>query len=60
MTLGLAIGYSSLTGLIAIPVLLLPGLAYRMKVEERLLTEQFGDEYRVYAGKSKKLIPFVW
>jgi len=60
MALGLCIGYSSLIGLVAIPVLLLPGLAYRMKVEERLLVEQFGDEYRAYALKTRKLIPFIW
>jgi len=60
LTLGVAIGYSSLIGLASIPVLLLPGLAYRMKVEERLLTEQFGEDYRTYIGKSKKLIPWVW
>jgi len=60
MTLGVAIGYSSLIGLAAVPVLLLPGLAYRMKVEERLLTEQFGDDYRIYIHKSKKLIPGIW
>ncbi len=57
MALGLCIGYSSLIGLAAIPVLLLPGLAYRMKVEERLLKEQFGDEYRDYARESEKNHP---
>ncbi|HEX7620674.1 MAG TPA: isoprenylcysteine carboxylmethyltransferase family protein [Anaerolineales bacterium] len=60
MALGLCIGYSSLIGLAAVPVLLLPGLAYRIKVEENLLTEQFGDEYQAYARRSKKLIPGVW
>ena len=60
MALGMAVGYSSLVGLGAILVLLMPGLAYRIKVEENLLTEQFGAEYRAYAGKSKKLIPGVW
>jgi protein-S-isoprenylcysteine O-methyltransferase Ste14 len=60
MTLGVAIGYSSLIGLAAVPVLLLPELAYRMKVEERLLTEQFGEEYRTYIRTSKKLIPGIW
>jgi len=60
MTLGLAIGYSSLIGLAAIPVLLLPGLAYRMKVEEHLLTEQFGEDYRTYIRTSNKLIPGIW
>jgi protein-S-isoprenylcysteine O-methyltransferase Ste14 len=60
MTLGVAISYSSWIGLAAIPLLLLPGLAYRMRVEERLLTGQFGEEYRVYVRRSKKLIPGIW
>ena len=60
LALGIVLGYSSLIGLIAVPLLLLPGLVYRMKVEERLLAEQFGDEYLNYIRKSKKLIPGVW
>lgn len=60
MALGLTIGYSSWIGLAAVPVLLLPGLAYRMKVEEHLLIEQFGEKYRAYALKTRQLIPFVW
>jgi protein-S-isoprenylcysteine O-methyltransferase Ste14 len=60
MGIGLCIGYSSLIGLAAIPALLLPGLAYRVKVEDRILTEQFGDEFRAYAHKSNKMIPGIW
>jgi protein-S-isoprenylcysteine O-methyltransferase Ste14 len=60
MAVGLCIGYSSLIGLAAIPLLLLPGLAYRMMVEEKLLTEYFGDEYQNYASKVNKLIPGIW
>jgi protein-S-isoprenylcysteine O-methyltransferase Ste14 len=60
MALGLAIGYSSLIGLAAIPLLLLPGLAYRMRVEEDLLAEQFGEEYQAYARRTKKIIPGIW
>ena len=60
MMLGVAFGYSSLIGLAAVPVLLLPGLIYRMNVEERLLIEQFGDDYRTYSRKSKRLIPGIW
>ncbi|HEY5269450.1 MAG TPA: isoprenylcysteine carboxylmethyltransferase family protein, partial [Anaerolineales bacterium] len=60
MALGLAVGYSSLIGLVAVPVLLLPGLAYRMAVEEKLLLAQFDGEYRAYIQKTKRLIPFVW
>jgi protein-S-isoprenylcysteine O-methyltransferase Ste14 len=60
MALGQAIGYSSLIGLVAIPAMMIPGLAYRMCVEEKLLTDQFGQEYREYAHGTKKLIPWVW
>lgn len=60
MALGLAIGYASLVGLVAVPILILPGLAYRIMVEERLLSEKFGEEYRVYQRRTKRLIPFLW
>jgi protein-S-isoprenylcysteine O-methyltransferase Ste14 len=60
MALGFAIGYSSWIGLAAIPLLLRPGLAYRMRVEERLLIERFGEEYREYARRTKALIPGIW
>jgi protein-S-isoprenylcysteine O-methyltransferase Ste14 len=60
LTLGVAAGYSSLIGLIAILVVLLPGLVYRMRVEERLLIERFGEQYREYARRTKALIPGIW
>jgi protein-S-isoprenylcysteine O-methyltransferase Ste14 len=60
LAIGLALGFSSLIGLAAVLFLLLPGLAYRMKVEEKLLSEQFGEEYRVYALKTRRIIPMIW
>lgn len=60
MALGMAVGYSSLIGLLAVPVLLLPGLAYRMRVEERLLMEHFGEQYQLFFNRTKKLIPGIW
>ena len=60
MALGLGLGYSSLVGLAAVPVLMLPGLTYRMAVEEKSLTEQLGDEYRLYARTTKRIIPGVY
>jgi protein-S-isoprenylcysteine O-methyltransferase Ste14 len=60
LALGLSLGYASWTGLISIPLLLIPGLAYRMKVEEVLLGEQVGEQYREYVRKTKRLIPGIW
>ncbi len=57
---GLCLGYSSLIGLAATLLLLGPGLAYRMKVEEQPLIERFGDEYRAYARRTKQVIPALW
>jgi len=48
---------------LAILVLLLPITAaflWRIHVEERALNEAFGDEYRVYSKRTKRLIPFVY
>jgi protein-S-isoprenylcysteine O-methyltransferase Ste14 len=60
MTLGIGIGYSSLISLAAVLVLLLPGLIYRIGVEEKLLVAEFGDDYRIYAQKTYRLVPGVW
>ncbi len=60
MALGVVVGYASLIGLAAVLFLLLPALAYRMRVEEKLLVEQFGDQYLQYSQKTKRLIPGIW
>lgn len=60
MALGVPIAYSSLVGLILYLALLIPGLAYRMKVEENLLVEHFGETYLGYKENTKRMIPFIW
>ena len=39
---------------------LIPIFLNRIRMEERLLTEEFGDEYRAYKEATRKLIPFVY
>jgi len=39
---------------------LIPLMLYRIKIEEKMLIEKFGDEYRQYMEKTKKLIPFIY
>ena len=60
MALGFCLGYSSAIGLAAIPILMLPGFAYRINLEERLLAASFGNEYHAYARKTKRILPGIW
>ena len=43
-----------------VALLLIPILLNRIRLEEELLTEHFGDEYREYKASTKRLIPFVY
>ena len=52
--------YSSSAWGFLILSLLIPIFLGRIRMEERLLTEQFGDEYREYKASTSKLIPFVY
>ncbi|SFI28607.1 methyltransferase family protein [Halpernia frigidisoli] len=48
---------------IAAIVLLIPVFSmflWRIKIEEKVLTEQFGSEYTDYMKRTKKLIPFIY
>ncbi len=60
MALGLSLGYSSLVGLLSVVTLLLPGVIYRIKVEEKLLNDHFSESYRQYMQRTKRLIPGIW
>jgi len=60
MALGLALGYSSLAGLAAIPLILIPTAIFRIRVEDKILAEHFGAQFEEYARKTKRLIPGIW
>ncbi len=45
---------------IGITVTLLVDLIIKMIYEERLLQKKFGEEYREYRKKTKRLIPFIF
>jgi protein-S-isoprenylcysteine O-methyltransferase Ste14 len=40
-------------------VLALPGFVYRIRVEERALTQALGEPYRDYMRRTRRLVPFV-
>jgi protein-S-isoprenylcysteine O-methyltransferase Ste14 len=60
MALGLALGFSSLSGLVSTLLILLPATVYRIRVEDRLLAEHFGAQFEEYARKKERLLPGVW
>lgn len=58
-TLGWCLAFRSAVGLI-LTAAMIPPLVARMNSEERLLTEQFGDEYRAYRARTSRLIPWLY
>ncbi len=57
-------GWVLMTGvpaLLAIPVLMVFGFVFvNMPAQDRYLVERYGDEYRSYAGRTARLIPFLY
>jgi protein-S-isoprenylcysteine O-methyltransferase Ste14 len=47
---------AAFSGLVAIAILFFARIAY----EERMLMEAFGDDYRIYMGETKRIIPGIY
>jgi protein-S-isoprenylcysteine O-methyltransferase Ste14 len=56
---GLPLFAASLLGLLIMSALI-PVLLNRIRLEERLLTEEFGDDYVTYSETTRKLIPYIY
>ena len=57
--MGVPVNAPSLYGFLILS-LLIPIFLFRIKMEEDMLTEHFGDEYQAYRKVTKKLIPFLY
>ncbi len=57
--MGYGLAFSSWLGFAFAPVVLAVFL-FRIRDEERLLATEFGDQWRVYAQRSWRLVPFVY
>ena len=55
--IGMPVFVSSLYGLLTMSALI-PLFLNRIRMEERMLTDEFGDAYRQYSGATSKLIPY--
>jgi protein-S-isoprenylcysteine O-methyltransferase Ste14 len=56
--IGLVLG--NWVGLMALVVLPLLGILYRIRVEESVLLGYFGSAYQEYANRTKRLLPRIW
>lgn len=59
IAVGIPVYSSSLPGLVMM-VVLIPIFLNRIRMEEHLLIEEFGDAYRRYRETTRKLIPFIY
>ncbi len=57
--IGVPVYASSLYGLLTMSALI-PIILNRIRMEERLLAEEFGDAHRTYKEATSKLIPFIY
>jgi len=57
---GLPLAFCSLYGVLYMILIGIPGILFRINLEERFLVGEFGEEYVEYRKKSYKLIPFIY
>ncbi len=59
VVIGIPMYASSLYGFLVM-LLEIPICLSRIRIEEKMLIEEFGDEYRKYMKTTKKLFPFIY
>jgi protein-S-isoprenylcysteine O-methyltransferase Ste14 len=58
--LGLGAALSNWFSVLALVILPVFGIVYRIRVEERELLRRLGESYRRYAARRKRLVPGIW
>jgi protein-S-isoprenylcysteine O-methyltransferase len=57
---GLALCLDNLWSILVIVVPIVLVLAYRIRIEEKMLTGAFGAQYEQYSRHTKRLIPLIY
>src|SRR2546422_6248430 len=57
--IGLALAVQSLGALLVLLVVFVISFGYRMRVEERTLLSELGQDYNSYMKRTRRLIPFI-
>jgi protein-S-isoprenylcysteine O-methyltransferase Ste14 len=58
-TIGLGLAWENWLGLLILVAVRMPGILYRISVEERVLIDHFGPAYMDYMKRTKGLIPGI-
>jgi protein-S-isoprenylcysteine O-methyltransferase Ste14 len=60
MEIGAGLAVTNWIVLLAVSVIGISSRAYRIVVEEKMLEESFGEEYKIYSDNTWKLLPFLY
>ena len=58
--LGFGLSLNNWLGLIMVFIPVLAAFIYRMDIEEKVLTAQFGSEYTDYMQRTRRILPFIY
>lgn len=58
--LGCGTAFSNWISILALFIPTLVAAYYRISVEEKVLVEHFGEHYREYMGRTKRLVPWIY
>jgi len=57
---GIALWNPSLPGLAVLLVTTVPQVVYRVRIEERIMAEHFGEQWSDYRKRTRALVPLLW
>jgi protein-S-isoprenylcysteine O-methyltransferase Ste14 len=57
---GLGLAFGSWVGAAVAVLVVFAGMLPRIRVEERVLAQAFGEEYADYASSTARVLPYVW
>jgi protein-S-isoprenylcysteine O-methyltransferase Ste14 len=59
-SVGVALFNPSIPGLAVILITTVPQMVYRIRIEEQMMRERFGEKWLDYCRTTSALVPFVW
>ncbi|PYL73808.1 MAG: hypothetical protein DMF22_00625 [Verrucomicrobia bacterium] len=57
---GLGFCFGNWLSILFLTVPIIAAFLWRIRIEERALTDALGEDYHAYAARTKRLIPFVY